>query len=83
MVVENKVLMKVVFPRPDSPATWDISAYSSYSLETCGNTMMVNAAPRLATILCLDAKVSQRWIVLFGHVRGCTSGSEATPNGTY
>ena len=30
---------------------------------------MVNAAPRLATILCLDAKVSQHWIVLFGTSR--------------
>lgn len=54
MVVENKVLIKVVFPRPDSPATWSKSVYLICLLGVSGSTMMVNAAPRLATILCLD-----------------------------
>ena len=51
--------MKVVFPRPDSPATCKTLVYSSHSLETRGDTMMVNAAPRLATILCLEESQSR------------------------
>lgn len=58
MVVENKVLMKVVFPKPDSPATWSESVYLGCLLGMSGNTMMVNAAPRLATILCLEPSQS-------------------------
>lgn len=47
MVVLKRVLMKVVFPRPDSPAT-----------------MMVKAAPRLATILWrwLGSCVRGQWL---------------------
>lgn len=47
--------MKVVFPRPDSPATYKqtISRIYSVDLETPMNTIIVNAAPRFATILCL------------------------------
>lgn len=55
MVVENKVLMKVVFPNPDSPATYHAIRLlvMSYNADKMLHTIMVKAAPRFATILCL------------------------------
>jgi hypothetical protein len=52
MVVEKSVLMKVVFPRPDSPATCD-GQTNGIKTRTGKHTIMVKAAPRFATILCL------------------------------
>jgi hypothetical protein len=52
MVVEKSVLMKVVFPRPDSPATCS-SQIESPLMWMASHTIMVKAAPRFATILCL------------------------------
>ena len=59
MVVEKRVLMKVVFPKPDSPATCgQVLANASNELDDAHEehqevrTMIVKAAPRLATILC-------------------------------
>ena len=52
MVVEKRVLMKVVFPNPDSPATWSQLASCRVNRAQVLFTMMVKAAPRFATILC-------------------------------
>ena len=52
MVVEKSVLMKVVFPRPDSPATCPVSGATVTRYRHL-RTMMVKLAPRFATILCL------------------------------
>lgn len=53
MVVEKRVLMKVVFPKPDSPATYPVESVttSAHRLQT-RLTMIVKAAPLFATILC-------------------------------
>lgn len=56
MVVEKRVLMKVVFPNPDSPATYLYYQQICFT-RSCQSflgyrTMIVKAAPRLATILC-------------------------------
>jgi hypothetical protein len=53
MVVEKRVLMKVVFPKPDSPATFDSQLQSSSDIFVRVCTIMVKAAPRFATILWL------------------------------
>ena len=53
MVVEKRVLIKVVFPKPDSPATFLLSENAWFQGEDLTRTIIVNAAPRLATILCL------------------------------
>jgi hypothetical protein len=51
IVVEKRVLMKVVLPSPDSPATWDIYEYYLSAMDS-QPTMIVKAAPLFATILC-------------------------------
>lgn len=54
MVVENSVLMKVVFPNPDSPATCFCQRFQPARIRgEWEPTMIVKAAPRFATILCL------------------------------
>lgn len=45
--------MKVVFPRPDSPATCHSRSVLDTDIQTVLPTMMVKAAPRFATILWL------------------------------
>lgn len=47
--------MKVVFPSPDSPATYMQRKLLSslYTVIDCCHTMIVKAAPLFATILCL------------------------------
>ncbi len=56
MVVEKSVLMKVVLPRPDSPATLMGGGTSVKPMPSRARihvrTMIVKAAPLLATILC-------------------------------
>jgi hypothetical protein len=55
IVVEKSVLMKVVLPRPDSPATYDRTAASDTTQHLTGvgkQTIIVKAAPLFATILC-------------------------------
>lgn len=52
--------MKVVFPKPDSPATYCVCLAhedSDLILVVALRTMIVNAAPRFATILCLEIYV--------------------------
>jgi hypothetical protein len=55
MVVEKSVLMNVVFPKPDSPATYIIVGKVPfpivYSTPYQRRTIIVKAAPRFATIL--------------------------------
>jgi len=51
--VENKVLMSVVFPRPDSPTKGVHSGPHRLKKNHIPTTMMVKWAPRFATILCL------------------------------
>lgn len=53
MVVENRVLMNVVFPNPDSPATYGCQSHPYARAVAIALTIIVKAAPRLATILCL------------------------------
>lgn len=52
--------MKVVFPSPDSPATWNMSTRVFLSADSHIEmpTIIVNAAPLFATILC-------RWLGRF------------------
>ena len=59
MVVEKSVLIKVVFPNPDSPATFvDLSAKHRLAHRN-DPTIIVNAAPLFATILCLSSPVNR------------------------
>ena len=62
MVVENRVLMNVVFPSPDSPATYDnesIDSMRETGRRSAERTIIVKAAPRLATILCLKSSLER------------------------
>jgi hypothetical protein len=56
MVVEKRVLIKVVFPKPDSPATFDSQSQCRFAIFVKISTIMVKAAPRFATILWLRAR---------------------------
>ena len=50
--------MKVVFPRPDSPATLDsLATVLRLGMECKYHTIIVKAAPRFATILCLSGQL--------------------------